>query len=427
MAWRIEEHVVRGEIDNQTRDRVTGRIWFAGRAEPIELALTGNPWRDVAGRRLEFVNPAPKPGNVTLQARQVGVIGDCTASRKVKVPDVSDEELHRLLSEKKSFPWHWGNSLYLEWFSETNGRVVIESADYQLTLSPEPAWEMTAEGEVEQREANAEAMTNFMDRLGEAVAAAAVPAGDDEREDEADDFEREEEDDEGEEDDAWAPERPLTEEEAEEMQKESDRLADRIQARLDREGPNADFKKILEEELERRRRERGEEPLTPEEEAERAAWVEDMNRAAKEAMANPDPELEAEMDFEHPIAIQSFELSVRLHREVEERRWVPDNAGAEYPLIELVSSTSCAGAKLAGALNGESWPPEVEFCASKIVRLKRARSYFDDALLAMEACVEDKLAEAAWLADVKKELESLARATDELIAELRARLDRGFD
>ena len=30
MAWRFHEHVLRGEIDNRTRGRVTGRIWLAG-------------------------------------------------------------------------------------------------------------------------------------------------------------------------------------------------------------------------------------------------------------------------------------------------------------------------------------------------------------------------------------------------------------
>eukprot|EP01031_Cornospumella_fuschlensis_P019204 gene19204-23528_t len=34
MAWRIDQSVIRGEIDNRTRDRVTGRIWFEGRADP---------------------------------------------------------------------------------------------------------------------------------------------------------------------------------------------------------------------------------------------------------------------------------------------------------------------------------------------------------------------------------------------------------
>ena len=64
MAWRIDGAVVRGELDNRVRGRVTGRIWFAGRAEPVVLELEGNCWRDLAGRRLEFTNPQPKPGDV---------------------------------------------------------------------------------------------------------------------------------------------------------------------------------------------------------------------------------------------------------------------------------------------------------------------------------------------------------------------------
>lgn len=41
MAWRVDKHLVRGEIDNRTRGRVTGRLWFAGRDEPILLDLAG--------------------------------------------------------------------------------------------------------------------------------------------------------------------------------------------------------------------------------------------------------------------------------------------------------------------------------------------------------------------------------------------------
>jgi hypothetical protein len=175
MGWRIDESVIRGEIDNRTRDRVTGRIWFAGLAEPVELALEGNAWRDLAGRRLEFVNPvAVKPPLSAEQAaglaqRQQGVIGDCTASRKVKVPEVTMEEFRELHRQRKPFPWHWGNSLYLEWFSTANGRVVIESASYLLTVSPDIAWDMTPEEEEAQRRKNAEAMGGFMQRLGESM------------------------------------------------------------------------------------------------------------------------------------------------------------------------------------------------------------------------------------------------------------------
>ena len=57
MAWRIEEQIVRSEIDNWTSGRVVGRIWLAGRDEAAILELEGNSWRDLAGRFLKFSNP----------------------------------------------------------------------------------------------------------------------------------------------------------------------------------------------------------------------------------------------------------------------------------------------------------------------------------------------------------------------------------
>jgi hypothetical protein len=411
MAWRVNESVVRGEIDNRVRGRVTGRIWFAGRAEAVELDLAGNCWRDLAGRRLEFVNPEPQPGDLQgLAARQTGTVGDITASRKVKVPDIPLSQIGEYYAAKKKWTWHWGNSLYLEWFSNRNGRVVIESAAFQLTISPDTAWDMTAAEEEKQRGANAEGMSGFMQQLGEAVIEERRAKGEP-----IDDAPPE-----------WN-EKPQTEEEAEKMQADSDRFADRIQARLDREGPDADYAKILEEELERRARERGEQPLTPGEESQRAEWIEEMNRAAEEALKNPDPELEAEINRKHPLAERAFELSVRMMKDVEARGWVPDDAPREHPVAELTGAAMSAGAKFAGALNGEEWPPPVDFCAGKIVRLKRAREYLDDALRAAEACAEEKLTDAAWLAAARGELEAFARECDGLIDELRTRLKRGFD
>ncbi len=412
MAWRIDESVVRGEIDNRTRGRVTGRIWFAGRAEPVARDLAGNCWRDLAGRRLEFVNPEPQPADLKgLAARQTGNVGDITASRKVKVPDIPMSQIGEYYAAKKKWTWHWGNSLYLEWFSDRNGRVVIESATFQLTILPDIAWDMTPEEEAAQRGANADGMTGFMQQLGEAIIAERKAKGEP-----IDDTPPE-----------WNDDKPQTEEEAEKMQADSDKLSDRIQARLDREGPDADYEKILEEELERRARERGEKPLTPEQEAERAEWIDEINRAAEEALNNPDPELEKELDRKHPVSERAFELSVRLMQDVEARGWVPDDAPREHPVAELTGAAMSAGAKFAGALGGEAWPPPVEVCAGKIVRLKKARDYLDDALRAADACAEEKLTDTAWLATARGELESLARDCDALIEELRARLKRGFD
>lgn len=173
MAWRIDEQVVRGEIDNRSKGRVTGRIWMTGREEPVELEFTGNPWADLAGHTLRFRNPQPKPGLLdSFNPRQKGVVGDITASRKVKIPDCSEEEFIKCYEERRPFPWHWANSLYLEWFSLTNGRVVIESGSFELEIDDEPAWTMDAEEEEAQRIRNAEALTDFMNRLGAMVAEA---------------------------------------------------------------------------------------------------------------------------------------------------------------------------------------------------------------------------------------------------------------
>ena len=60
------------------------------------------------------------------------------------------------------------NSLYLEWFSEANGRVVIESADYELTISA-PEWRMTPEEDEERARQAAAGMDGFMQELTEAI------------------------------------------------------------------------------------------------------------------------------------------------------------------------------------------------------------------------------------------------------------------
>ncbi len=409
MAWRIDEHVVRGEIDNRTRGRVVGKIWFAGRAEPVELDLAGNCWRDLAGRRLVFTNPQPQPGLPdSLAPRQDGVVGDITASRKVKVPDIPLDQLHLYYKTGREMPWHWGNALYLEWFSSANGRIVIETASFELKVDGESVWEMSEAEEAGQRRANGEALTGFMDRL---TAAAAAAAGGELVDDTPAEWDEE----------------PLTEAEAEAMQARSDLLSDRIAARLEREGDDADFERIMDEEMARLRRERGEPEPTEEELARSAEWIDELNAAAEEVLANPDPELEEQLRQRHPLVERLRELALQLHHTAKDERWVPEDAGREHPVRELIHATMCAGAKLAGALNGGQWPPDLEISALTIVRLKKAREYLDDAVRALESCQEEKLLTPAQMGPVLAELTDAIMDTDALIAELRARLERGTD
>jgi hypothetical protein len=76
--------------------------------------------------------------------QQRGPAGDITAARKVRVFDVPIEEALAMCRRGETPPEHMANSLYLEWFSERSGRVVIESVDYRLQIS-EPAWRFTRE------------------------------------------------------------------------------------------------------------------------------------------------------------------------------------------------------------------------------------------------------------------------------------------
>jgi hypothetical protein len=166
MAWRIEENVIRGEIDNLTAGRVYGRVWLAGRNDPLVLELTGNCHKDLAGCRLTFTNPAPKADSrITLAADQRGAVGDMTAARKVRVIEDFD---YLAMKRGQKFPEHLANCLYLEWFSEANGRVVIESTTYEISVS-EPVWRLTPDEEIRQHEANTDAMRSFMERAAGAL------------------------------------------------------------------------------------------------------------------------------------------------------------------------------------------------------------------------------------------------------------------
>jgi hypothetical protein len=166
MAWRIEENVIRGEIDNLTAGRVYGKVWLAGRNDPLVLELTGNCHKDLAGCRLTFTNPASKADSrITLAADQRGAVGDMTAARKVRVIEDFD---YLAMKRGKKFPEHLANCLYLEWFSEANGRVVIESTTYEISVS-EPVWRLTPDEEIRQHEANSDAMRSFMERAAGAL------------------------------------------------------------------------------------------------------------------------------------------------------------------------------------------------------------------------------------------------------------------
>lgn len=419
MAWRIDESLIRGELDNRTRGRVTGRLWFLGRVEPVVLELSGNAWRDIAGHVLRFSNPHPRLAEreAAITALQNGVTGDMTASRRVKVPDCTTAEMRDFLKARLPFPWHWGNSLYLEWFSETNGRVVIESASYQLELDGEPAWAMDPAGEDCQRSANGQALATFLQQLADSSAAA--PAVDDD-----------------------APTSQV-EAKADAHAERMDLLLDRVTIRMTREGlAPMELVRVMEEERKRLRRERCEPepgPLSPEERAMQTRWMETMNAAAQEVLSESaamDLSKAAEMDGAlwaatdwHPLVVRCHALAHRLVEEPEARGWLTDAEGGEHPLRELVDGILSADTRLAGALGSKQemaeWPPVQALAGSVLVRLKKAREHLRDALAGLDAADAQNLAEPAWRGEMRAEAGQILSEVERLIGEVRASLEQG--
>lgn len=408
MAWRITDYVEHGEIDNREKGRVTGRLWLHGIEEPIVLELTGNPYRDLAGQRLRFMNPAPKaiPEQLRDFAReQTGVVGDITAARKVKVLDIPDGELKHYYTNKIPMPYHWGNCLYLEWHSVRNGRVVIEATEYVLEIEPEAAWQMSETEEATQLEANGRAIVNFMEQLIEATESA-VP--EDPEEDDAPQSEAE----------------AAADAEAARM----DLLNDRVMTRLmkNKEANAEDYARILDEERERLRREFGDldtVPFPEVDENEEAKQIEIHNSDFAEAMAREGEECEIEAD---PLVEHCQELGDRVREDIEQSDWLPAGAQEEHPLRVLQNSIWSAAAKLAGALNGRAgeWPPEPLFAGDCLVRLKKARSYLRDSLAGLHDAEADKLAEPSWLSPIRQELHAILESVQSLIAEVRSVLRR---
>ncbi|MBC8125979.1 MAG: hypothetical protein H8M99_02370 [Gloeobacteraceae cyanobacterium ES-bin-144] len=358
MAWRIDEAVVRGEIDNTVEGRTTGRIWLLGKEEPLSLSLVGDCWRDLAGTRLRFENPLPKSHSDSghLSLNQSGIVGDMTASRRNKVPTVSEKELQQLYQNQSEIPFEWRNTLYLEWFSEINGRVVIETSSYVLEIFPHE-WKMDEDAEEAQKLANLNAMRDFMAQV---IRRQEPQKNESAGAEEMDEF-------------AW-----------EERLKESDRLTDAYQEVLEKYMEDSDSEQkeafvmgwdgLLDALAERD--EAGDTEISgryPEEESEVSGFQELDDLENEDACyLESDAELR-DGEEDHPLQIQAQELAMRA------MDVLPRDALPGTPAYELVSNLLQVSGKLAGALNDRSggYEPETGYV---LAVLKRCLNWLNDAV-----------------------------------------------
>lgn len=371
VANRIEGAVVRGEIDNTVEGRITGWIWLLGRAKPITLDLAGDCWRDLAGARLKFRNPEATE-HARLHDQQRGVVGDMTASRKCRVPLIPIEDYLEAKAAGEDPGEVWKNTLYLEWFSESDGRVVIETTDYELELS-DPEWRMDGDAEEAQKLANMQAMRDFLARMIDRRA----PQPDRPEGVEDDEFE-------------W-----------EKRLKESDRLTDAYQEVLEKymNDPDAERKEafamgwdgMLEAMAEKQ------EKSDEEDDEEAAGWVESDD----------------DMDFgdredEHPLIQEAEDLAVRAFTTLDRES---EAAAAVASLIGQVA------AKLAGALCGD-YEREIGFV---LALLKRCLSLQNEALAAFTTLLEQTTApdQRRAIEALRDDFHLLRGKTSEMRRELR--------
>ncbi|MDF1825537.1 MAG: hypothetical protein P1U68_12900 [Verrucomicrobiales bacterium] len=155
MAIRLGEFVRSGTIDCSVKGVITGEIFVEGMQKPMELELKGTPHPDIAGCVLTFSNPEIDvlDGEIAdyLELRQTGFAGDMSAAQKRKVLSMPLEDFSTATEEEREAATVWKNTLYLEWFSHYNGRIVIEAVDYQWDIDL-PRWTLGEEDIVEQAE-----------------------------------------------------------------------------------------------------------------------------------------------------------------------------------------------------------------------------------------------------------------------------------
>ena len=365
MAWRIEDAVDHGEIDNTVEGHTTGRIWLAGRDEPLILSLDGDCWRDLAGTRLQFDNPTPQstPDAEALDVDQAGIVGDMTASRKNKVPTVSEEEFNELYHNQLDIPYEWRNTLYLEWFSEINGRVVIETSAYKLTIFPHE-WQMDEDAEDAQKLANLNSMRDFMAQV--------IRRRDPEGPEpdvalELDEY-------------AW-----------EERLKESDRLTDAYQEVLEKYMEDSDSEQkeafvmgwdgLLDALAERD--EAGEDDFP--DECKSYGLDEDDDDELDFEDDDDDDDFEADASFsaedDHPLQAKAQELAMRAMDVIER------DAGPGTPSYQLITNLLQVSGKLAGVLHGRGsgYEPENGFV---LAVLKRCLNWLNESVGACQQLMD---------------------------------------
>ena len=397
MAWRIHDSVVRGEIDNRVKGIVRGTLWLDGVAEPVQLELAGNACPDLAGCLLQFANPAktyPMRKQPAFAPVQRGRIGNLSASQKVRVFTVPDDVAFAMIDRGEKPPERLANALYLEWFSDGNGRVVLESTEFQLTISA-PEWRLTA-AEEQQRAQDAEAgWEGFSKQLSEAVEKQKRGQKDPEAEWDEHDYER--------------------------MLRESDARTDKYMELQEKYGDSDEAEEKIAREM------GWLEELTPEEAEEQRLRIEEINRACEAALNEPDPEphregidwmRDADGRIHHPLQHRCKESAMKFRRQTDE---LGLREAGDDDFRQLMGEWIITGAKLADALGGVADGTRPADASFTVAYLKRALDHLHQAQAGLEAVAPKQVLPAAVVAEVRAELFAIREGILKLMDDFRGR------
>ncbi len=140
MAWRPNCQLIAGELDNTCPGRVTGWLEFVGLDARVKLELRGDFHRDIRGAVLRLKNPDPTEDIAGARQylkefalRQTGEVGDITAGLPPQ--------------DYVAYP-------YVEWYSDSNGRVAMDfdHENVEVVGTPIP-WQTTEPVDAEKQDA----------------------------------------------------------------------------------------------------------------------------------------------------------------------------------------------------------------------------------------------------------------------------------
>ena len=123
MAFRPTRYLIEGELDNTKLGVVTGWVQLAGMKGKIVLRLRGNFHRDIQGAKIRF-----KGNGKEDDPEAVAYVGGFSPEQNGKVGDIT----------AGLPPIDFVGRPYIEWYSEENGRVVIEPDKGHVEVIGEP-------------------------------------------------------------------------------------------------------------------------------------------------------------------------------------------------------------------------------------------------------------------------------------------------